>query len=79
MEPIWNTGLKALGGADLANAPDFPPLAGVGPTLFFTSVGAGARWRSTRSSGGLRVGPRSCFAGSPQSSFYSASSPTSRS
>ena len=53
MESIWKSGLKALVWANLANAAvwwvgvsvlpvpaDFPPLAGVGPTLFFTSVGA---------------------------------------
>ncbi|MDX1568451.1 MAG: hypothetical protein R3223_11665, partial [Longimicrobiales bacterium] len=53
MESIWKTGLKALVWANLANAvvwwmgvsvlpvpSGFPPLAGVGPTLFFTSVGA---------------------------------------
>ena len=53
MDSIWKTGFKALVWADLANAavwwmgvsvlsvpPEFPPLAGVGPTIFFTSMGA---------------------------------------
>lgn len=53
MEPLWKRGLNALvfavvgnlvvrwlGVALLPVPSDFPPLAGAGPTIFFTAVGA---------------------------------------
>lgn len=53
MESLWKKGLRAWVWAVVANLvvwwlgvslltipPDFPPLAGAGPTIFFTSVGA---------------------------------------